>query len=402
MYMVIGSGKCGSSLLEAFWEAGTSTIRRISFPIVVNTSSDFFRVRGIGSGSWLGITESGDVIRGDKAAIGSKVIGGMGKKFEQGYAVFAKAKDALAEQLDAMVPVIGGAKQEVNFVLLFYGMGGGTGSGSAPIIAKIFQERNIPVIVVGVLPAFSEGDEKAGNAFSSLRATLGWADGMVLADNMLIDRKEGLERLYPAFNSFIAGCMTDFIFGTMAEGVSVKHSGMGSIDYRDFLGLLNLGKRKAISVLGRATTPAKELLSGKDFSIEELVEKAFAQLSLNVLNTEDVEKIACITTLHSSLIDKFPFHDLEADLKTQTKMQTAHVGYNETRHPLIRVTVSLAFNPNNLTRLWELRERGLRVTQRLAAAGMAVTDELFDLGEQESSTPGEAGAGKPKTGELLE
>ena len=68
----------------------------------------------------------------------------------------------------------------------------------------------------------------------------------------------------------------------------------------------------------------------------------------------------------------------DVNVKTQTKMQTAHVGYNETKKRLVRVTISLAFNPNNLTRLWELKERGLKATQRLAEAGLREDEELFD------------------------
>ena len=69
-------------------------------------------------------------------------------------------KEATLLSKDAIVNVIKGA----DLVFIAAGMGGGTGTGGAPVIAQICKENGVPCIGIVTYPFNSEGDKKFSQA----------------------------------------------------------------------------------------------------------------------------------------------------------------------------------------------------------------------------------------------
>ncbi|MFQ5711102.1 MAG: tubulin/FtsZ family protein [Candidatus Geothermarchaeales archaeon] len=72
----------------------------------------------------------------------------------------------------------------VDAFLVIAGLGGGTGSGAAPVIAEELRENyDEPVYALGILPSDDEGAVMARNATRSLLALRKSTDGIIIFDN---------------------------------------------------------------------------------------------------------------------------------------------------------------------------------------------------------------------------
>jgi cell division GTPase FtsZ len=81
--------------------------------------------------------------------------------------------------------------RKLDGVLVFAGLGGGTGSGAGAVVVERLQELyDKPVYVLGVLPGTDEPDGAALNAARSIRSIVPAADSTLLFDN---DRWVGAE-----------------------------------------------------------------------------------------------------------------------------------------------------------------------------------------------------------------
>ena len=80
----------------------------------------------------------------------------------------------------------------VDAFLVVAGLGGGTGSGGAPvIISKLRQVYEEPIYLIGILPTEDEGKLMAMNAIECLQEVDGMVNGILLFDND-VWKKEGI------------------------------------------------------------------------------------------------------------------------------------------------------------------------------------------------------------------
>ncbi len=83
-----------------------------------------------------------------------------------------------------MHPVTEKVVDHVDAFLVIAGLGGGTGSGGAPVVvSKLKQVYDEPVFLLGVLPSEDEGKLMTGNAVECLQEIDGMVNGILLFDN---------------------------------------------------------------------------------------------------------------------------------------------------------------------------------------------------------------------------
>jgi hypothetical protein len=358
MYLAIGVGQCGCGLVDALFSSAGKEIRMLCMPVAINTAAaDLVRLKKIPPDFWLGIGKSGKIKTGREKGFVGEITGGIGADFNKGQEIFEDAKAGIIEKL-----MMRAGEEEISFAMLFWGLGGGTGSSGAPVVAEALKGMGIPTIGVGVLPADSEGDKRAWNAYNSLKHCLKLMDGVLLADNGIIDRKRGLSGMYHLLNRYIVGCMSDFILGPFAEGIGTKQEGL-TFDYRDFITSLNIGKERGIGVLGRYTQSLGFFSLDEKFGWTKIEPKEFVKNALNQLSVGveesigNIYKMACVSTIHPSLKGIFPYQELQDYLTDLTKMNEAHVGTNETKRRMARITLSITYDPEDISRLWIAKDR---------------------------------------------
>ena len=165
---LIGFGQAGGKIVDAFraYERRTGT-DIFTTPIAVNTAE----------ADLAGLDR---VPAADRVLIGQdRVKGhGVGADNELGAEIAAADIEAVQDAIDRL------SVHEIDAFLIVAGLGGGTGSGGAPVLAEhletIYSE---PVFGLGVLPAQDEGGIYTLNAARSLRTFAREVDNLLLFDN---------------------------------------------------------------------------------------------------------------------------------------------------------------------------------------------------------------------------
>ena len=99
-------------------------------------------------------------------------------------------------------------------VFITAGMGGGTGTGAAPVIAKLAKEADMLTIGIVTVPFMFEGEQKILKALDGANAMREHVDALLLINN------ESLIELYPELNFFNAFEKADDTLANAARSVS--------------------------------------------------------------------------------------------------------------------------------------------------------------------------------------
>lgn len=128
-------------------------------------------------------------------------------------------------------------------VFITAGMGGGTGTGAAPVVAQIAQEMGILTIGIVTIPFRFEGKRKIMMALEGVRKIEKWCDALlVVNNNRLID-------VYPDLNFGNAFCKADDTLTTAAKSISdiINKQGYINLDFADVSTTLRNGGVALIS-----------------------------------------------------------------------------------------------------------------------------------------------------------
>jgi cell division protein FtsZ len=169
--------------------------------------------------------------------LGSKLTGGLGAG-----GVPEVGEKAAMEDKEEIQNVIRGA----DMVFVTAGMGGGTGTGAAPVIAQVAREMNILTVAVVTKPFTFEGKTKmrlADEGISKLRDAV---DTLITIPNQhllkLVDRKT------PITQAFL---MADDVLRQGVQGISdlITKPGEINIDFADVKTIMN-GRGDALMGIG--------------------------------------------------------------------------------------------------------------------------------------------------------
>ncbi len=187
--MLIGLGQAGGKITDKFMEydkGGRAT--RIYKAVAVNSAR-------------VDLAGLKNVPKENRVLIGETVVKGHGVGADNRLGAEIAKKD-----IDKIMNAIAQAGTEnVDAFLIVSSMGGGTGSGSAPIVAKHLKKAySEPVYILGVLPADNEGGVYLLNAARSLKTLAKYADALILVDNgVFLNPGESLKEAYARINNEI-------------------------------------------------------------------------------------------------------------------------------------------------------------------------------------------------------
>ncbi|MCX6736063.1 MAG: cell division protein FtsZ [Candidatus Parcubacteria bacterium] len=140
-------------------------------------------------------------------------------------------KRAAEETKEEVQSVVKGA----NMIFATAGMGGGTGTGAAPIIARTAKELGILTIAVVTKPFFFEGAQRMRIAEQGLAELRGEVDAMVVIPN---DRLLGtIQKETTLSNAF---ALSDEVLRQAVEGISdlITMPGIINVDFADIRAIM--------------------------------------------------------------------------------------------------------------------------------------------------------------------
>lgn len=114
-------------------------------------------------------------------------------------------------------------------VFITAGMGGGTGTGAAPVVAKLAKEAGMLTIGIVTVPFMFEGFQKINKALDGANAMREHVDALLLINN------ENLIELYPDLNFFNAFEKADDTLANAARSVSeiISEKCYINVDFED-------------------------------------------------------------------------------------------------------------------------------------------------------------------------
>ena len=144
---------------------------------------------------------------------------GAGNKPERG-------AEAARENYEDLKKVLG---DNTKMLFIAAGMGGGTGTGAAPVIASLARELDILTIAVVTIPSPAEGNKRRAQAQEGIDKMAEFVDSMLVISN---DRLHHIYGDLPASQAFK---MADNIVSTAVKGVAeiITVHGNVNIDYTD-------------------------------------------------------------------------------------------------------------------------------------------------------------------------
>jgi cell division protein FtsZ len=198
---VIGVGGGGCNAVNHMYEEGITGVDYI----ICNTDSQALESSPVPVKIQLGVT----LTEGR----------GAGNKPEMG-------EEAALENYEDLKRVL---QDNTKMLFITAGMGGGTGTGAAPVIAQLSRELGILTIAVVSIPSPAEGKKRFGQAMGGIKKLGEFADSMLVVSNQ---RLQNIFGDLPARQAFK---MADNIVTTAVKGVAeiITVHGNVNIDYTD-------------------------------------------------------------------------------------------------------------------------------------------------------------------------
>ena len=198
---VIGVGGGGSNAVNTMFEQG---ITGVDF-IVCNTDAQALDISPVPRKVQLGATLTGGQGAGSLPEVG---------------------KNAAIESLDEVTGLLG---SDTSMVFVTAGMGGGTGTGAAPVIAQACKERGILTVGIVTVPFMFEGRRRNQQASDGLEAM------REAVDTLLIIRNDKLRELFGNQTIRSAFANADQILCTAAKGIAevITLTGEINVDMND-------------------------------------------------------------------------------------------------------------------------------------------------------------------------
>lgn len=120
-------------------------------------------------------------------------------------------------------------KDNTEMVFITAGMGGGTGTGAAPVVARIAKECGMLTIGIVTVPFFFEGEKKILKALDGAQEMKEYVDALLVINN------ENLIDLYKDLNFFNAFGKADDTLANAARSISeiITESCYINVDFQD-------------------------------------------------------------------------------------------------------------------------------------------------------------------------
>lgn len=178
----------------------------------------------------------------DSSAVPNKLLIGPGITKGRGAGNKPERARAAAEESAADIDSI--FNDETDMVFVTAGMGGGTGTGAAPVVARIARERGLLTIGIVTIPFLFEGMKKIQKALTGADEMSKYVDALMIVNN------ERLVEIYPDLEFESAFAKADDILCTAASSIAeiVTKKGYINLDFNDVDTTLRDGGTAIIAV----------------------------------------------------------------------------------------------------------------------------------------------------------
>ncbi len=220
---VIGIGGGGGNAVNHMFTQG---IKDVSF-VVCNTDAQDLEKSPVPVKIQLGVSLTKGKGAGNKPEIG---------------------KQAAIENLEDINEVLSG---NTKMVFITAGMGGGTGTGASPVIAKAAKELDILTVAIVTIPFMYEGQRRINQALEGIAELKKYVDSLLVINNEKLYEFYGKEKLSNAFSK------ADDVLTIAAKGIAeiITVPGIINVDFADVHTVMN---NSGVAIMGSATAEGEK------------------------------------------------------------------------------------------------------------------------------------------------
>jgi len=376
-FFIIGFGQCGGKIVDLFLEnekrIGSNVITKA---LAINTArTDLMGLKYIPMK--------------DRILIGQAVVKGHGVGTDNKLG----AKIAQDEIETILSAIDERGTDDIDAFLIVAGLGGGTGSGGAPVLAKYLSEMySEPVYTLGILPAPEEGKLYSLNAARSMISLLKYVDNLILVDNGAW-RFEGLslKESFARINEEIVKRLS--ILARAGEPINDGLIGEMVIDSSEIINTLRGG---GISAIGYATTLAEDNQSkirlpffrkrkkedviedDKATKIASLVRRAALGRLTIPCNIRSAERALILVAGPPEHLDRKGLEKAKIWLEEQIAGVEVRAGDYPTRRTKYIAALVVLANVKDIPRVKQLQRIAIEAKEEIEAVEREKTIELFD------------------------
>ena len=322
---VIGVGGGGSNAVNHMFEQG---IRGVNF-VISNTDGQAMELSPIPNKIQLGPSLTEGLGAGSNPAIGRK---------------------ATEESLEEIRDIL---EKNTKMVFVTAGMGGGTGTGGAPVIAKVAKEMGILTVGIVTTPFFFEGRRKMIQAQEGIEELRRSVDSLIVISN------DKIREIYGNLTRSDAFARADNILSIAAKSISEIITVAGQINV-DFADVEYVMKDSGVAIMGSAVAEGEDRAA-------RAVQAALSSPLLNDNNIIGARKILLNITSGSRqvLIDEITeIHEYVLEAATQDTDVIFGTCDDETLEDKISVTLIATGFEEKKSLIGEHRQSG-KVVHRL-------------------------------------
>lgn len=200
-----------------------------------------------------------------KILVGASITGGIGAGNNP-----EVGEECAEADIEKLAEVLRGG----DLVFITCGLGGGTGTGAAPVVAEVSQDLQALTIGVVTLPFSVEGRIRAANALRGLKKLRKYADTVIVIPN------DKLLEVAPNLPLNAAFRVADELLANAVKGITelVTKAGLVNVDFADIKAIMKDGGTAMIG-LGQ---------SSKDTSMEERAQESVDKALKSPLLDTDV------------------------------------------------------------------------------------------------------------------
>ena len=224
---VVGAGGAGNNTITRLNEMGIEGATTIA----VNTDAQDLFYSQSGKKILLGRQTSKGLGAGGEPSVGEECA--------------EESEDEIREELEG-----------ADMVFVTCGLGGGTGTGSAPIIAKLSKKLGALTVAVATMPFSAEGIKRRENAEQGLEKLQEAADTVIIIPN---DKLLEVAPNLPLNKAFM---VSDEILGRAVKGITelITKKGLVSLDFADIKSIMG-GSGMAMIGMGESESGDRALES---------------------------------------------------------------------------------------------------------------------------------------------
>jgi len=252
--LVVGVGGAGNNTVSRMSDVGISEIQTLN----INTDAHDLYYSNAKQKLLIGKDKCNGLGSGNDPSIGT---------------------DAAEEDVDRLSEVLNS-----DVVFITFGLGGGTGTGAAPIIAREAKKNNAIVVAFCSIPFSSEGKERLTRAKTGLTNLLKNVDTLIPIPN---DNLLRFNQKLPILTGF--KIMDEVLIRCMREILSlINNCGLINIDYADVKKVLEKQGNIPSGLIGITESLGEEI---------DLIQKAKLALNNPLLETDPRKVDNCIVSV---------------------------------------------------------------------------------------------------------